>query len=95
MEKLAAFFDEVKRFFQTRTDPGQAQFTEKNVEWIHKKIPQCAKIIKADGEIIGSTFILPTTEKLMNGFLAKKISENQLFQKTMKTVSYENIHDIR
>lgn len=40
--------------------------------WAYKENPDTLNLIKANGKLIGFTWIVPCKKKLMNEFLAKK-----------------------
>ncbi|MDP4012111.1 MAG: GNAT family N-acetyltransferase [Candidatus Nanoarchaeia archaeon] len=80
--------------FGMEADPDQIQISEKTYDWIYNHIPDCLNVIKLKGEVIGHTFIIPCSEILMNKFLNKEITENELFEKIKKTVTVKNFETI-
>jgi ribosomal protein S18 acetylase RimI-like enzyme len=81
-------------FFKMEENPDQIPATIENCEWINANIPECDNVIKDDGEIIGYTLIMPCTKDLMEKFLAKEITENEMFEKIKLHVDYNNFDTI-
>lgn len=80
--------------FKMSYDGKQIPATKKNVTWIFNNIPDCNNVIKFNGEIIGFSFIIPCSKKIMNLFIKNKINENELFELVKKSVGYENFETI-
>lgn len=83
--------DEIaEKFFHTDNDPDQLKINIKNDKRIYAKFRECENVIKYKNQVIGETFILPCTKKIMNEFLENKITEAEMFEKIMKNVTYKN-----
>lgn len=81
--------------FGTHSDPEQMAINESAGFWIKTTIPECSKIIKCGDEIVGSSFVFPTGLDLMNDFLANRINEAQLAQKTQsQNIQYDTMEAI-
>ncbi len=74
-------------YFKTNLDPSQFQVTKANTLYVFRYLKKFINIIKCNKKIIGFTFMLPCNKKLMNAFVNKKISENQLFDGIKKSVN--------
>ena len=83
-----------EKYFKMEHDPDQIPASIENVRWINKHIPECVNVMKNYQEIIGFTFIIPATRKLMNEFISGKISENSMFEEVKKSVNYRNFETI-
>ena len=81
-------------FFHTETKPDEIQISEENKRFIHKYMPDCNNIIRAEKKVIGSTFIVPCNKEIMRRFLNKKISEKDLFEEVKKKITYKNFDTI-
>jgi hypothetical protein len=75
-------------YFQTHIDPEQININEENKMWIYKNIPNSVNVVKFGDEVIGFSFILPCSKKLMDKFVSKKINEAQLFD-SIKKLDFE------
>lgn len=68
----------LENYFETAHNPDQMQINDEARDWVGKNIPECSTLIKHDGKVIGSVFVMPCTLKIMNEFVSKKISEARL-----------------
>jgi len=82
-----------EKFFNTEKDPTQIPVTRESVGKLAKLHPK-AFIWKTDenGEPASWSVVVPTTRKLMDEFLAKRITERQLFDMTEPAETYEAIY---
>ncbi|MCE3229896.1 MAG: GCN5-related N-acetyltransferase (GNAT)-like protein [Bacteroidetes bacterium] len=88
-QRMLSLIDEV---FATRNDPDQLQVTPaqlKKLEQIHPAT--LSEFANEDGPLIW-VLIIPTTEKIMNGFLSGNLSEKQLLEKTKPGQAYDCIY---
>ncbi len=83
-----------EQYFKMETSPDQIPATLRNVKWTNKNIPDCANAIKDNNKIVGFTFIIPSTKRLMEDFISKRITENQMFEQIKKKVNYGNFEAI-
>jgi len=83
-----------EEYFETEEDPAQFQPTKENILWVRKNIPDCFNAIKYKGVLIGYSFIIPCSRKLMELFLLKKLTENRLFQEVKKSADHRNFETI-
>lgn len=87
----------LEAFYNTQNDPDQTPIrpnsTGKN--WISTRIPECAVIIKAGDELVGSTLVLPCTQALMQAFITGWINEAQLVEKIREeNITYKTMQTI-
>ena len=78
--------------FATRQDPGQLQVTNaqlKKLEKIHKST--LSEYSDDNGPLIW-VLMIPTTEKVMNDFIAARITEKELLERTAVTDVYTSIY---
>ena len=82
-----------ERFFGTKKDPTQIPIARESIRKLLQLHPK-AFLYKADevGDPICWTVIVPTTKRLMDEFLAGKITEKQLFDLTKPQESYDAIY---
>jgi len=91
-QKLSKMLEE---YFGTQSDSDQMPIDDSARPWIENIIPECAKIIKYDDEVVGSSFIFPSSLDLMNDFLGNRINEAQLAQKVQaEKITYETMEAI-
>lgn len=77
-------------YFGTETDPEQMPTTKEVRDWITQHIPEYLNIIRDGKVIIGYVFMLPCSLKLMHDFLAKKITENAMFEGIKRMQDYKS-----
>src|SRR3989344_5939681 len=77
-------------FFHMQEKPDEIPATKENKEFILNKIPECSNVIYADKKTIGFTFIIPCNKDIMKKFLAKNITENELFEEVKNKINYSN-----
>lgn len=83
-------------YFHTEEDPEQMQIgKDTRSNWIKNKIPECARTIKWQDEVVGSTLVLPATLALMQDFISGRINEEQLAaQIETENIAYANMQAI-
>lgn len=67
-----------EQFFKMKKDPSQMAATIQTRDWIYRNAANCLNVIRNNGEIVGYTFLVPCSKKLMNDFVSKKIDEAKL-----------------
>ena len=67
-------------YFGMDDDPSQMKATDESRKWVMSKGKFYNNIIRDGKDIIGFTFMLPTTTNLMNLFIENKITESELFE---------------
>lgn len=88
-QRMIAIIDEV---FATGKDKNQIQVTKKDMQKLTKIHPNClSEIANENGPIIW-VLMIPTTQKIMEDFLGKKISEKQILENTMPGENYSCIY---
>lgn len=85
---------QAERFFHTDKDLEQLPGEEITYEFLTKKFPNSANIIRQGKKIVGHTFVLPCSKKLMRQFLNGKITERQLFYCIREEITYQNFETI-
>jgi len=59
-----------------------------------ERMPECDNVIYAGKKIIGFALIIPSNKELMKKFVAKKITEDELFEEGKKKIKYTNFTTI-
>ncbi len=83
-----------EEFFHMESKPDEIPASEENRKFVLEHIPECDNIIRANGKVVGFTFIVPCNKSIMERFLSEKISENELFEEVKSTVDYSNFNTI-
>jgi hypothetical protein len=78
-----------EEYFHTSEDPNQARLEDCSFE-ISKKFPYTWTVIKDGDKLIGYTYILPATNKIMRKFAKGQLTENQLVKIINKKIKYSN-----
>lgn len=81
-------------FFQMEEKPDEMQASEENKNFILNNIPECDNVIRADGKVIGFTYIVPCNKDIMERFLSKEITENDLMEEVKDKINYDNFETI-
>lgn len=78
--------------FDAHNDPKQLDVDESVIEQLQQLHPSCvSEFIEGDGPVIW-LILIPTTEKLMNEFIEKKISERELLNQTPLHIKYDALY---
>lgn len=80
-----------EEYFEMEDDPDQIPATSGNRDWVFNNIPECLNVIRNDGEIIGYTFIIPSSRELMERFIDEEITDNEMFEEIKKLKFYDGI----
>jgi len=83
-----------EEIFHTNTNTGYMQINSDTTLWIMENLPHAWKIIKSGDDVIGSAIVLPVSDKDIEDFRSKNISEAELFRrvKTYNAPIYENLY---
>lgn len=73
-----------EEYFGMEKDSSQISNTKEMRDWIYKNNKNYLNIIKDDRGIIGYSFFLPCTKKLMEEFVNNKITEAELVEQIKK-----------
>lgn len=73
-----------EEFFEMEKDPSQMAATKETRDWIYKNVKFISNIIRNNNEIIGYSFMLPCSKKIMNDFIEKRIDEATLINEIKK-----------
>ncbi|EKD23999.1 MAG: hypothetical protein ACD_81C00131G0002 [uncultured bacterium] len=77
-------------FFAQFNDPTEIKATRENYEKISSLHPSAYKFaVNEQGELIAWTVVIPTSKELANDFIERRITEQELLDKT----EYSNTHD--
>lgn len=88
-QRMLDLIDEV---FATRNDPGQIQVTQKQLKKLEKIHPATlSEISNEDGPLIW-ILVIPVTNEVMEDFLADKITETELLERTQPGQKYDCIY---
>ena len=89
LQRMIALVGEV---FDVKNDPDQLDVTPEIIQQLQLLHPATLTQIDKDGGPILWVLVIPTTKIVMDRFLAKEISESQLFTQTKPTDSFEAIY---
>ncbi len=67
-------------YFGTEQDPQQIRTSPENRDWLYNNMPYSVNVIRDHTEIVGFSFILPCTNRMMEQFLSLEIDEATLFE---------------
>lgn len=82
----------VDEVFATRSDPSQLQVDEHVLEKLARIHPATLAEKETDDGPIAWILLIPTTRQVMNDFIAGKISEQELLDRTQPGETYEAIY---
>jgi len=78
--------------FQVHNDPQQLDVDDEIIARLQKLHPETlAQHIKGDGPVIW-VLLIPTTAEIMKYFIAEKIGENEMLDRTQPGVTYDSIY---
>ena len=89
LDRLIQLADNV---FAAKNDPDQLDVDWQVLERLRKIHPSTVSDFDEGMGPVAWVLLIPTTMELMKGFLEKKISEKQLYEKTPIGASYEAIY---
>ena len=81
-----------EEFFATKDDPSQISINNKVMRKLKRIHPSTMMEKKTSKGPIAWILVIPTTHKLMEQFIAKKINERELLNKTLLRVKYDSIY---
>ncbi len=87
--RMMQIIDEV---FSTRNDPGQIQVTPQQMKKLEKIHPATLSRVEDENGPLIWVLMIPTTEAVMQEFLAQRITEKQLLEKTKPGEAYTCIY---
>jgi GNAT superfamily N-acetyltransferase len=91
-DNLQRMIELITSFFDTRNDPDQVSVTKEEREKLEQIHPDTlSEMANEDGPMVW-ILLIPTTEDIMNRFLAGTISEKQLLQETKPGDKYDTIY---
>ena len=79
-------------FFEAKNDPDQISVTEEVMSRLGKIHPSTLSEKKDENGPIAWILVLPTTQRLMEDFVAEQISERELLEKTPIGASYDSVY---
>ena len=79
-------------FFATKNDPSQISIDQKIMLRLKKIHPSTMTEKKTSRGPVAWILLIPTTRKLMEQFITKKVNERELFNKTPLRVKYDSIY---
>jgi GNAT superfamily N-acetyltransferase len=91
-ENLQRMIKLAEEFFETKNDPTQISVTEEVMERLRKIHPSTMNQRRNEKGPIAWILVIPTTRALMEEFIAKKINEQGLLEKTPLAAHYEAIY---
>ncbi|MGB2868953.1 MAG: hypothetical protein WBD36_10910 [Bacteroidota bacterium] len=84
--------DLVQKVFDTRSDPSQISVSQRTMTRLSKIHPATLTERRTKEGPIAWMLIFPTTKRLMDLFLQKKISEKELLRKTPIGTQYDALY---
>ena len=91
-ENLQRMIALAEEFFETKNDPNQISVTEEIMERLHEIHPATMTEKREAKGPIAWMLIIPTTQALMEEFIAKKINEQDLLSRTPIGGRYDAIY---
>jgi len=88
-ERMLELADEA---FSSRTDPAQLNVDEDVIKRLIQIHPSTVSEYDDGNDPVVWILIIPTTNELMEQFLSKNISENELFELTPTNIKYDTIY---
>ena len=88
-ERMIQLADEV---FDSRQDPNQLDINEGVLEHLREIHPATVSEFDDGNGPVAWLLLIPTTQLLMNQFLAGDINELELYERTPLNVSYESLY---
>ena len=88
-ERMIQMAEEV---FDTKSDPNQLDITQEVLEGLAKIHPATRSEFSDENGPAVWILIIPTTAELMNQFIAGKISEQELYERTKSVSVFESIY---
>lgn len=89
LERMIALADE---FFQAKTDPQQISVTEDIINRLRQIHPHTLKAETDENGPIAWILVLPTTHALMEQFISKKLTEEELLDQTPVGGRYDALY---
>lgn len=89
LERMLSLIDEV---FATRNDPAQLNVDDAVMERLVRIHPATISELADERGPYVWILLLPTTQELMNRFLNKEITEQQLFEETPQGIKYDALY---
>ena len=78
--------------FGTRNDPNQMPITMDSWNKLQKLNENCVLYEEENGKLISWGVVVPTTKDIVNDFLADKITERELLEKTLPDQNYSALY---
>jgi ribosomal protein S18 acetylase RimI-like enzyme len=89
LQRMIQLADE---FFETKNDPDQISVNEEVMSMLQKIHPSTLSEKKDENGPIAWILVLPTTLRLMEEFVAERINERELLEKTPIGASYDAVY---
>jgi len=80
------------KVFAVKDDPGQLNVTPEVMERLRTIHPSTISDMDYGDGPVAWLLLIPTTKEIMELFISRKISENQLFSMTVPGIKYEAIY---
>ena len=91
-ENLQRMIKLAEDFFETKNDPTQISVSEEVMERLRKIHPSTINERRNEKGPIAWVLVIPTTQAVMDEFIAKTINEKELLDKTPLGARYEAIY---
>ena len=91
-DNLQRMIELADEFFETRNDPNQISVTEEVMSMLQKIHPATLSEKRDENGPIVWILVLPTTHWLMEEFVAERINERELLEKTPIGASYDAVY---
>jgi predicted GNAT family acetyltransferase len=92
MENLERMIKLAEEFFKTKNDPDQISINKRSMARLGRIHPSTMTERKNKKGPIAWMLVIPTTHNLMNKFVAKEITEQQLLYKTPLRTTYDALY---
>jgi hypothetical protein len=92
MDNFSRMIQLATEFFDTKNDSSQLSIDESVMERLHTIHPASMGEITDSNGPIAWTIVIPTTQFVMDRFIAKKINERQLMDETLQVKIFEAVY---
>jgi GNAT superfamily N-acetyltransferase len=91
-DNLKRMIQLAEEFFETKSDPAQISISRESMRKLRRIHPGTLKEKRDKSGPIAWVVVVPTTHQLMDRFLTKKITEQQLLDRTPPGQSYDALY---
>jgi hypothetical protein len=75
---------EIAKDYARPADDTDQIIVSDSTRWILDKIPRCWRVVKLGEVVVGSTFLFPVPQRLINRFFAGEMTEREMFEEAKR-----------